>query len=78
MIKDLTNKKFGRLVVKKLVSERTKNGGAKWKCLCECGKIKITSSTNLLQGRCKSCGCLKIDTWNRYIEWRYPPIPEFH
>jgi hypothetical protein len=35
--------------------------GAKyfWKCQCECGKIKIIRSGDLVNGKSKSCGCLR-------------------
>lgn len=55
-IKDLTGKRFGRLTV----LERMEDGDrrAKWLCKCDCGRIKIVASTNLIQGNTVSCGCL--------------------
>lgn len=55
---DLTGKKFGKLTVLELVSERTKNGGKKYKCQCDCGNIKIVPRTRLISGESQSCGCL--------------------
>lgn len=55
-IKDLSNKKFGRLLVKKYVAVGT--NGAIWECLCDCGEVCYVSSSGLLSGHTKSCGCL--------------------
>lgn len=59
-IKDLTGLKFGRLAIIGIAKER-RNGQAVWKCLCECGKIKLTRGSELRSEGCKSCGCLAID-----------------
>lgn len=56
-IKDLTGQKFGKLTAIKPVG-RNKNGGCTWLCKCDCGKEKIASSSSLLKGGTKSCGCL--------------------
>lgn len=51
--------RFGKL----LVLERATKGetrSVKWKCQCDCGKIVETPSTSrLLTGRTRSCGCNK-------------------
>lgn len=57
---DLIGKKFGRL----LVLERDNNDNKyspHWKCQCDCGNIKIVSSSALRSKNhsTKSCGCLK-------------------
>lgn len=56
---DLTNKKFGRLLV--LSKVNTVKHSVMWECLCDCGKHTIVAANNLTSGRIKSCGCLKID-----------------
>lgn len=30
-----------------------------WRCMCDCGEVRIVQSTDLLVGKVKSCGCLK-------------------
>lgn len=55
--KDLTRKKFGKLTVQRL-SGKKKRGNYLWVCLCDCGREAIVSSSNLLTGETKSCGCL--------------------
>lgn len=51
---DLTNKRFGRLIV--LYKDKSRKGGY-WMCKCDCGNTRIASSTDLQQGRVTSCGC---------------------
>lgn len=52
---NLKGQKFGRLIVKKLIS---RDKGAKWLCLCECGKEVVVKQNNLLSKNTQSCGCL--------------------
>ncbi len=57
-LKDLTGKKYGKLVVLSLSPERGKNRGTKWICRCECGNEIIVWGGNLKkENRHKSCGC---------------------
>ena len=61
-IKDLTGRKFERLlVIEKINKEfRTPQGvpQIKYKCLCDCGNIVEVYAGNLKKGNTKSCGCL--------------------
>ena len=52
MIKDLTNKRFGKLLVLHY------NGKAKWLCQCDCGNQTIVRSDYLKSGHTQSCGCI--------------------
>lgn len=54
---DIKNRKFGRLLVLKEVGIN-KNLRPTWKCLCDCGNIKITTVNKLTTGNTQSCGCL--------------------
>jgi len=56
--KDLTGMKFGKLTVIKRTCN-SKNGSARWICICECGKETIVIGSKLLSDHTKSCGCLK-------------------
>ncbi len=56
---DLLNQRFGRLVV--VAPSKSKNNETMWECKCDCGNIKIVSTSNLKAGRIKSCGCFKSD-----------------
>ena len=58
--RDLTGMKFGRLkVVERAGYDKYKK--IMWKCTCDCGGEIITLGRNLLNGMCKSCGCLNIE-----------------
>ena len=52
---DLTNQRFGRLVVLDDVPPDKK------KCLCDCGNIVDVETCNLTSGNTQSCGCLQRD-----------------
>lgn len=60
LVKDLTGKRFGRLVVVGLCSERNKGNTTQWLCQCDCGEIAIVRAGGLRQGT-KSCGCLNME-----------------
>lgn len=55
--KNLTNQKFGRLIVLSLVKRGSKNKHAIWLCKCNCGNLTEVRSDGLLGGDTKSCGC---------------------
>jgi hypothetical protein len=55
--RDLAGLRFGRLTAMTAVSKR-KGGHIAWRCICTCGKGTIVSSSALLNGTTKSCGCL--------------------
>lgn len=59
---DLTGQVFDYLTVLRR-SENCGNGKkpcVKWECQCLCGKLVTASSSSLLGGHTKSCGCRKI------------------
>ncbi len=56
----MAGEKYGRLTAKSLAG-RTAKGGAKWKCICDCGGEVIVSRSNLTTGNVRSCGCLAIE-----------------
>lgn len=52
----MTGSTFGALTV--LNREPNKHDGtAVWRCVCQCGEIRIVAGTGLRAGRHKSCGC---------------------
>jgi hypothetical protein len=66
---DLTNQRFGRLVVIKRVGSR--NGLPYWLCKCDCGnETKVTSSN--LRGRTRSCGCLAMEVRVKHGKHKHP------
>ncbi len=56
MRRDLTNQRFGRLLVLKFAGNG-KNGVPMWECLCDCGNKKNVSTGHLTHGDTQSCGC---------------------
>ena len=54
---DLTDQKFGRLIVLNLTG-RDKWGQSLWRCECECGNIAKVRGRDLRTGNSLSCGCL--------------------
>lgn len=59
---DLTGQRYGRLTVveqaKTHVTPRGRNVYM-WRCVCDCGKESIVSTSALRSGDTKSCGCLQ-------------------
>lgn len=65
----IVNHKYGLLLVREQV-----NGG--WLCQCDCGNTKITTTSRLLNGSVKSCGCLlKLKGYNHKLFKGYKQIP---
>jgi len=54
---ELRGKRFHRYVVLGEAG-RAKDGSILWKCICDCGTVKVIGSHNLRSGVIKSCGCL--------------------
>lgn len=57
--RDLTSRRFGRLVALNPVSQGGRIG---WLCRCDCGVECVRRSDRLLGGGVASCGCLQRDT----------------
>jgi hypothetical protein len=55
---NLEGQRFGRLVAQE-ASQR--KGRSAWWCLCDCGKRTLVQTSTLKAGRCKSCGCYRVD-----------------
>lgn len=65
-LKDITGKRYGKLVVIRL--DHIKNRKSYWLCKCDCGTEKVLRSDCLT--RIQSCGCVKReqDIHNLHIE----------
>lgn len=59
-MKDLSQKRFGKLTVLVPTDERD-HGSVIWICRCDCGKTAKVSARNLTNGHTRSCGCLSGD-----------------
>ncbi|NCC05277.1 MAG: hypothetical protein EOM37_14875 [Proteobacteria bacterium] len=60
-IPNLKGRVFGRLLVNRLWA-RTSQHGPLWLCVCKCGSWAIVRASNLLEGKSRSCGCLRVAT----------------
>ena len=56
-INELGNR-YGKLTVVDLANSDSQ-GHAYWRCVCDCGNIKICKASSLRKGAILSCGCLK-------------------
>lgn len=52
---ELKNHRFGKLTV--INKAESKEGRARWNCICDCGKTKIVPTLYLRNGHTTSCGC---------------------
>lgn len=57
--KDLTGRRFGKLVVTRLSSRRTNARKTLWVAKCDCGSEVVVQGQSLTSGNTKSCGCLR-------------------
>lgn len=60
-VKDLSGKRFGRLVVLSFSGWKYQPSGQRkstWVCQCDCGEQKTIIASSLVQGITKSCDCL--------------------
>ena len=54
---DLTGQKFGKLTVVGEEGTCPTSRGITWRCLCDCGTLKVVRGNSLRMGKSKSCGC---------------------
>lgn len=58
--KDEIGNRYGKLVV--IEFSHTDKQNSYWKCLCDCGEMKVTRGSTLRSGQCKSCGKCDIQS----------------
>lgn len=80
--KNILGRAFGWLTVIAETEKRTKHQQRIWECKCECGATTFVTTTRLIHGTTRSCGCRKqelrlrsVITHNRsktpeYSSWR--------
>lgn len=69
--KDLTGRRFGRLVCLEPMRGRTETGGLIWRCRCACGQECAAPARQLVTGNKKSCGCLGHPPQKEYTGSRF-------
>lgn len=57
--KDIAGRRFGRLTALYPTQNRDRHGAVCWMCRCDCGNLTEAAVPSLMNGSCKSCGCLK-------------------
>lgn len=57
-MKDVTNKRFGRLIAIRFNGKNNSRGYI-WECICDCGNVVNVSSGNLNNNHTRSCGCFR-------------------
>lgn len=65
-MKNLSNQRFGRLVVLEPVG-KNRSRQTRWKCKCDCGNEKIITGTSLTRTNrpTQSCGCIQREKAGR-------------
>lgn len=63
----MTEKRFGKLVAKSFISKLSnKRKKRYWFCICDCGEKTTVSSSDLLNGNTKSCGCYQKEMASKH------------
>lgn len=55
LFKDMTGRRFGRLVIIGFAGGCTDR--FRWYCQCDCGNVSVVTKSNLVSGHTTSCGC---------------------
>lgn len=58
---DLSGKEFGKLTALYPTEKRSGKGSVFWHCRCDCGNETDVTEVDLVHGRRRSCGCLKME-----------------
>lgn len=58
-LKDLSGFRFGKWSVIEWACK--KQAEQHWKCVCDCGTVKVVNGTSLKKGTSRSCGCASKD-----------------
>ena len=66
---DLTGQRFGRWRV--IEFSHSEHSGAYWRCVCDCGNVKIVSGLALRNEESQSCGCLRKELKTKHGQSGY-------
>lgn len=69
--RDLSGRRFGKLVCLEPTEMRTRDGGVIWRCRCDCGRECFAAGKQLLSGYRKSCGCLGHPALKEFVGKRF-------
>lgn len=54
---DMSHQRFGSLTVKER-ADHDRSGRAMWRCVCDCGVVRLIQGHHLRTGHTQSCGCV--------------------
>lgn len=61
-VRDLTNQRFGRLIVVGRAPDTVRTGtNVWWATWCDCGQTRYVPMRNLVKGNTTSCGCRRME-----------------
>lgn len=68
---NLVGKRFGKLVILEYCWSKKSGGQTRrfYKAQCDCRKIAVVLGESVVQGRCKSCGCLRKRKGKDHPKW---------
>ncbi len=69
--RDITGKRYGKLIAVEQTEERGYGNSVIWKCKCDCGSICRVALHQLQSGYVKSCGCLSHPQIKDFIGKRF-------
>lgn len=75
--KELTGKRFGKLVViEESKQKHNKKGGQRvvWICKCDCGNLCEVVTSHLTSGGTESCGCIQKDGLRKRMTGKNHPL----
>lgn len=61
---NMVGQKFNNLTV--IGFQKDKHGRNRYLCQCECGNMVLANKAELISGRKKSCGCLRVNPIEKY------------
>lgn len=78
-IKDILGQRFGSLVAIRFVELRNypcnpKHRKAFWEFQCDCGKVKVIGSGEVVAGKVVTCGCRGLEDWQSNFNLLYRQI----
>jgi hypothetical protein len=76
----LRGRRFGRLTIPQDATPEFRHHHPYWPCVCDCGAKRSVRDEVLLDGRTKSCGCLRADPSMRKAAkiLLHDPLPPLH
>lgn len=62
---DMAGQRFGRLVALERVMDKPSTN-PRWLCICDCGRSTVVGRNNLINGKTRSCSCLRNETHRKH------------